>query len=98
MLDEFVAIVGCHLPTLRLTGPVAWQVELQDDRVMHDAVCQFTGLSDVVCLAPSERESQWIARSVGAYLHLRAEISLDFSEEPEAFVPLSPRCMFGFQK
>ena len=56
---------------------------------MHDAVYQFTGLGDVVCLAPSERESQWIARSVGAYLHFRAETSLDFSQEPEAFVLLS---------
>ena len=57
---------------------------------MPDAVYQITGLGDVVCLAPSERESQWIARSVGAYVHLRAETSLDFSEEPEAFVPLFP--------
>ena len=37
---------------------------------MHDAVYQITGLGDVVCLAPSERESQWIAQGVDAYLHL----------------------------
>ena len=86
------------LPFLSFAGPVAWQVELKDDRVMHDAVYQITGLGDVVCLAPSERESQWIAQSVNTHMHFRAKTSLDFSQEPEAFVPLSsPTCMFGFQ-
>ena len=54
---------------------------------MHDAVYQFTGLGDVVCLAPSERESQWIAQGVGAYLHLRAEPP---STSPKSLRPLSP--------
>ena len=55
--------------------------------MMHDAVYQITGLGDVVCLEPSERESQWIARSVDAYLHLRAEPP---STSPKSLRPLSP--------
>ena len=65
---------------------------------MHDAVYQITGLGDVVCLAHSERESQWIARSVGAYLHLRAEPPPTSPKSLRPLSPFSPRCMFGFQK
>ena len=57
--------------------------------VALNAVYQFISLSDVVCLTPSERESQWIAQSVNTHMHLRAEAASASSQRTA--VPLFMR-------